>query len=87
MTLPSLNSFLLADCKTDSYLYHLPIDIKYNDLNDMKSIFNNFKDLDTNSFIEEKGKISTKNGYYFWIIYPSKLFIVGIKIIYKISKH
>ena len=78
-----LKCMLLADCKTDSIIFHFPMDITPNSISEMKNIFNSFKDYSLEKDYYH-GRLSSIEGFLHYYLYPSKLFmVVDVNKLYK----
>ncbi len=72
----TIKSLLIADRGEDKVFFTLPLDLTTNSISEMKNIYSSFKDA--TETISDKGKVTTKNGYFYYYKLPSGLFYVVI---------
>jgi hypothetical protein len=66
-----MKNCVIIDCKNENILFSCPVNLNYNTISEIKSIFETFKENNFNRY-----KISTSDGYYLFHIYSNKLFTI-----------
>lgn len=71
----TMKCVLIADCTKDSIVFNCPMDIGLHNLSEMRSIFNSFK-FNCQEKTYDQGRVSSRDGIFYYYLFPSKLFIV-----------